>query len=99
MLSNIELAREQAGSAFATPTLKMLNHLRAQLVAAVLATVLPPGQNRVAAEVFHVRVNGLLDELRLHGVDVPDSTGRDLSREWLKSMWLTTCVKGTVMTR
>lgn len=89
-MSSIELAHEQAGSAFATPTLKMLNHPRAQLVAAVLATVLPPGQNRVAAEVFHVRVNGLLDELRLHGVDVPDSTGRDLSREWLKSMWLTT---------
>ena len=66
-MSSIELAHEQAGSAFATPTLKMLNHSRAQLVAALLATVLPPGQNRVAAEVFHVRVNGLLDEL---GVEV-----------------------------
>ena len=66
-MSSIELAHEQAGSAFATPTLKMLNHSRAQLVAALLATVLPPGQNRVAAEVFHVRVNGLLDELRLAG--------------------------------
>lgn len=89
-MSSIELAHEQAGSAFATPTLKMLNHPRAQLVAAVLATLLPQGQNRVAAEIFHVKVNGVLDELRLHGLDVPDQSGRDLSREWIKAKWLTT---------
>lgn len=89
-MSGIQLAHEQAGAAFDTPTLRMLNHPRAQLVAAVLATVLPAEQNRMPADIFHVKVSGLLDELRLAGVDVPDTTARDLSREWLKALWLTT---------
>jgi hypothetical protein len=89
-VSTIGAAHAQAGDAFDTPTLRMLNHPRAQLVAAVLATVLPPGHNRLAADLFHIKVSSTLDELRLHGVDVPDTSGRDLSREWLKALWLTT---------
>lgn len=89
-MSTVGALHQQARDAFETPTLKMLSHPRAHIIAAVLATTLPADQNRVPADIFHVKVAAVLDELRLHGIDVPDLTGRDLSREWLKSLWLAT---------
>ena len=64
-MSSIELAHEQAGSAFATPTLRMLNHPRAQLVAAVLATVLPAGQpeRTIGMSQLAAMANGSLSRL------------------------------------
>jgi hypothetical protein len=89
-MSSIAAAHQQAMDAFETPTLRMLSNHRAALIAAVRATVLPADQPRMPAALFHVKVETVLDELRILGVEVPDAAGRDLSREWLKALWLTT---------
>ena len=83
-----DLARVRA--AFDKPTLALLSRRkRAPLVLAIFTSHFTRERSRVSADRFHVQVETALEELRLHGHEVPDKPARDLCREWVNDRWLT----------
>jgi hypothetical protein len=82
-----DLARARA--AFDKPTLALLSRRKwAPLVLAIFTSQFTRERSRIPADRFHVQVETVLDELRLHGHEVPDKPARDLCREWVADRWL-----------
>ncbi|WP_432543401.1 DUF3375 domain-containing protein [Kineococcus sp. SYSU DK002] len=81
-----DLARAQR--AFTRPTLSLLRRPTGPLVVAVLTCAFGGQRSRIPADRFHSQVQGLLDELALHGQEVPDTPARELVRGWVREQWL-----------
>jgi hypothetical protein len=93
-LSNIVNEYSAVVSAFDKPLLELLNAKYSRVTLAVLRVLFSGDGDSVSTNSAHVRVDGLLAELALRGVDVPSDntgqqrTGRSLCREWVKRSWL-----------
>jgi hypothetical protein len=88
-MSGIRRDLARARAAFDKPTLALLSRRKsAPLVLAIFTSQFTREQSRIPADRFHVQVETALDELRLHGHEVPDKTARDLCREWVADRWL-----------
>jgi hypothetical protein len=79
---------ERARTAYDKPTLRLLNQRDAPFILAVFSTLLPAEQTRMAAELFHVKVDTCLQLLRAHDPAAPADTAPALCREWVRKQWL-----------
>jgi hypothetical protein len=81
-----DLARVR--QAFDRPTLSLLNQKWSPIVVTVFKGLFSGQRTRIPADQFHVQVESVLDELSRAGEDVPDGTGRELARFWVRSQWM-----------
>lgn len=86
----ISLGRDlhRTTNAFDRPTLRMLNHPQAPYVIAIFSTLLPAERARIPAEAFHIKVDGLLEDLQASDPKAPSGLARELCTRWVKQQWL-----------
>ncbi|WP_380157162.1 DUF3375 domain-containing protein [Kineococcus sp. R86509] len=93
-MSNIRDDLARATQAFARPTLNLLRRPSGPLVVAVLTCAFGGQRTRIPADRFHAQVQGLLEEVALHGHEIPDTPSRELVRTWVREQWLSLAPTG-----
>lgn len=88
MTSDIEGAVARIDAALDTPTLKLLDRKSARIAMPIFSVVFADDGQPVPVEQLHIRVDALLDELRVSGHPVPSSSGKALAMQWVRERWL-----------
>lgn len=74
--------------AFSRPTLQLLRGNRSAVQVTVLKIVFDHDRRNIPTDQLHARVEALIGTLRAHGHPVPNGSGKDLCRTWLRNGWL-----------
>lgn len=89
-MSTILSEVERVNGAFDQPTLTLLHQPQARTVVAIFRSCFTRDRRTVPAVLLHSQVEAQLDTLRQLGYDrLPNGTGRELCRKWMKAQWLT----------
>lgn len=88
-MADIILELNRAETAFAKPTLGLLNRVEAPLVVAIFRATFSRDATQVPATAFHAHVQTLFEVLGASGRNAPDpSESRQMCRLWVRRKWL-----------
>ena len=93
-MSTVVRDLQRVRDAFDKPTLRLLSQNSSPYWLAIFSTLLPAEQSRIPADIFHVRIDAALEELRRADPDTPVATGKELCARWVKQQWLWRAANG-----